>query len=269
MTSTNAALIRVLIVDDHLTVRVGLTSLLRTYSALEVVASVSDADGMFATLEQHQVDIILLDLRMPGMTGIEVLQRLKADRLTQKVIVLTSYESDEYIYEALRAGCKGYLLKACSEEEMIEAIHAVYKGRRYLPHHVLRRFANRVPRSLLSSRQTEILDHISRGLSVDEVTREIHCTTGEAWQQICMTIELIEGLDPGVGDAVIVRSPTMADIARRAGVSVATVSRVLHNKGMHSEETRRAVMNAVEECDFQRNGVAASLAHMRGAQGDA
>lgn len=255
--------IRVLIVDDHPVVRAGLASMLRTYPDLEVVASVSDGNQMFALLETAAVDIVLLDLRMPGMSGIEILQTLKAQESTLRVIVLTSYESNDYIYDALRAGACGYLLKTCSEEEMIEAIHAVHEGRRYLPQQIAARFAERVPRAHLSSLQGDILEYISRGLTDGQVARELGIGLAEVWRELNLTIERLEAKDADRSDDSKVRRPTMADIARRAGVSMATVSRVLHNKGMHTEDTRRAVMKAVQECDFQRNGTAASLALMR------
>ncbi len=237
--------------------------MLLTYPDLEVVAGASDGSQMFALLEKVAVDLILLDLRMPGMSGIEILNSLKANRSPLRVIVLTSYESDDYIYEALRAGACGYLLKACSEEEMIEAIHAVHAGGRYLPQYIAARFAARVPRALLSSRQSDILEHISRGLKDHEVAREMGIRLGEVWGELSAMVDVAETSDSERSEDAKGRRPTMADIARMAGVSMATVSRVLHKKGMHTEETRRAVMKAVQECDFQKNGTAASLASMR------
>jgi DNA-binding NarL/FixJ family response regulator len=261
-------MIRILIVDDHPVVRAGLTSMLRTYPDLEVVSGVSDGSQMLALIEKVSVDVILLDLRMPGMSGIEILQSLKSKGSPLRVIVLTSYESDDYIYEALRAGACGYLLKACSEEEMIEAIHAVYAGGRYLPQYIAARFVERVPRALLSSRQSAILEHIARGLKDHEVARKMRIGVAEVWRELSATVDLMETSETERTEDAKGRRPTMADIARKAGVSLATVSRVLHNKGMHTEETRRAVMKAVQECDFQRNDTAASLALMRNASVD-
>lgn len=261
-------MIRILIVDDHPVVRAGLISMLRTYPHLEVVAGVSDGSQMFALLEKATVDVVLLDLRMPGMSGIEILKVLKESRSPLRVVVLTSYESDDYIFEALRGGAGGYLLKACSEEEMLGAIDAVHAGGRYLPQSVATRLTERLPQAQMSSRQSIILEYISRGLTDRETAREMGIGLPEVWAELNATINLIgnsasERLDDSTG-----RRPTMSDIARRAGVSMATVSRVLHNKGMHTEETRRAVMKAVQECDFQRNGTAASLASMRTSSAD-
>ena len=151
---------------------------------------------------------------------------------------------------------------------MIEAIHAVYEGRRYLPQHIARRFAERVPRTHLSGWQSDILDHLARGLTDRQVAHEMGISLAEVWQELNMTIEQLVTSDKERSEDAKIRRPTMADIARKAGVSMATVSRVLQNKGMHTEETRRAVMKAVDECDFQRNGTAASLALMRNSSSE-
>ena len=261
-------MIRILIVDDHPVVRAGLISMLRTYPHLEVVAGVSDGSQMFALLDKVTVDVILLDLRMPGISGIEILKVLKENRSQLRVIVLTSYESDDYIFEALCAGAWGYLLKACSEEEMLGAIDAVYSGGRYLPQSVAARLAERVPVVQLSLAQSDVLEHIARGLTDRQTAAEMGISLEEVWAELSAMIDLMSNSAAERSDDSTGRRPTMSDIARKAGVSMATVSRVLHDKGMHTEETRRAVMKAVQECDFQRNGMAASLASMRNSSPD-
>lgn len=261
--SKSKAAIRVLIADDHPVVRAGLISMLATYPDLEVVGGVSDGNKTMALLEKKKVDVLLLDLRMPGMSGLEVLEALKQLKSPPRVIVLTSYESDDNIYDAIRSGTQGYLLKACSEEEMIEAIHAVHAGERYLPPHIATRFADRVPRAHLSSQQNDVLEHISAGLADYQVARRLRISVSEVWESLNQTIESLDRLEKARGDSPQARRPTMADIARKAGVSMATVSRVLHNKGMHTEDTRRAVMKVVREYNFQLNDTAATLAMMR------
>ena len=258
-------MIRILIVDDHPVVRAGLTSMLQTYPELEVVAGVSDGSQMFAVLEKTTVDVVLLDLRMPGMSGIEILQALQANGSKLRVVILTSHESDEYVYEALRAGACGYLLKTCSEEEMIEVIQTVHAGGRHLPQRIAARFSERVPRAQLSTRQTDILEGVADGLAHREVAARMGLRVEDVWRELSAIIDLLTASDTERSDDARERRPTMADIARLAGVSLATVSRVLHNKGLHTEETRRAVMKAVQACDFQRNGTAVSLASMRNA----
>ncbi|WP_158750109.1 response regulator [Acidobacterium sp. S8] len=258
--------IRILIADDHPVVRAGLAAMLATYPDLEVAGSVSD--GRQAIALAATTDIILLDLRMPTMTGFEVLRELRQQKDAPRAIVLTTYESDEDIYQAIRAGAHGYLLKASSEEEMIEAIHAVHAGGRYFPPHIAARFADRVPRANLDSRQAGILDLIADGLTDEEVAQKLHTSVAGVWQHLNAIIETLESTSESESEtAAPGRRATIADIARRAGVSMATVSRVLHNKGKHTEDTRRAVMRVVREYDFQLNSTAASLAMMRNTPG--
>lgn len=256
--------VRVLIVDDHLVVRAGLMSMLSTYPELDVVGSAADGDQAIAMIAESMVDIVLLDLRMPKKDGIETLSDLKQLPVQPRVIVLTSYESDEEIYQAVRAGAQGYLLKASSEEEMIDAIFAVHAGERYLPSDIASRLADRMPRANLTPIQNEILELIARGMTDDQVSAKLRIPNRAVWNQLN---SIIEALDSSDSDSREDRPPrervTIAEVARKAGVSTATVSRVLHNKGKHAEETRRAVMKVVKEYDFQLNGAAASLAMMR------
>jgi DNA-binding NarL/FixJ family response regulator len=260
--------IRVLIVDDHPVVRAGLSSMLATYPDLEVMDSVSDGRQAIARIKQDAPDMVLLDLRMPRLNGIETLQELKRLKSASRVIILTSYESDEDIYQSIRSGAQGYLLKASSKEEMIDAIHKVCAGERYLPAHIATRFADRVPRSHLNSRQVEILEWIARGMTDEQVAEKLNLSVDAVWDHLNTIIETLDAsesadVNAASGTALPAQKITIADVARKAGVSMATVSRVLHNKGKHTEETRQAVMKVVREYDFQLNGTAASLAMMR------
>jgi DNA-binding NarL/FixJ family response regulator len=265
MTTETAQPIRVLIVDDHPVVRAGLASMLATYPELDVVGSAADGEQAIVMLGDRDTDIVMLDLRMPKKSGIETLKALRQIENHARVIVITSYESDEDIYQAVKAGAQGYLLKASSDEEMSDAIRRVHAGERYLPTYIAARLADRMPRAHLDSLQTEILDMIATGMSDDEVSTRLNISNGAVWEHLNTIIEAMEESDPG--DTASDRPPTqritIADVARKAGVSMSTVSRVLHNKGKHTEETRRAVMKVVKEYDFQLNGTAASLAMMR------
>lgn len=259
MSRENKDVIHILIADDHPVVRAGLASMLATYSDLEVVGSVSDGNQALAMLEKTAADILLLDLRMPSKNGIETLRALKELPTPPRVIILTSFEGDDDIYQAIRAGTHGYLLKASPEEEMIEAIHAVYKGERYFPSHITARFADRVPRAQLDARQVEILELIGEGLTDTQVAERLHLSVAGVWEHLNAILERLDAVE----SMPQMKKATITDIARKAGVSMATVSRVLHNKGKHTEETRKAVMKAVREYDFQLNDTAASLAMMR------
>ncbi len=124
--------IRVMIVDDHPIVRQGVRGVLANHPDLEVVGEADSAPTLFAIVDSLHPDVILLDIRMPGQSGIEVTQRLKRDYPNIKVIVLTTYDDDEYLFGALRAGAEGYLLKSASQEVLADSIRQVGRGERLL-----------------------------------------------------------------------------------------------------------------------------------------
>src|ERR1035438_7697533 len=117
--------IRILIVDDHPVVLAGLTSMLGTQAGMEVAGSASSGEEALEMLRVKPADLVLLDLRMPGMSGIDTLHALKRAKIGVRVIILTSYETDEDIYRAVQAGAQGYLLKDAPQSDMVEAIRAV------------------------------------------------------------------------------------------------------------------------------------------------
>lgn len=124
--------IRVFIVDDHPVVRQGVRSILANHADLEVVGEAENAAGLFASIEPLRPDVVLLDIRMPGQNGIETTQRLKREWPALKVIILTTYEEDEFLFGAVGAGADGYLLKSASNEVLASAIRQVGRGEKLL-----------------------------------------------------------------------------------------------------------------------------------------
>ena len=124
--------VRVLIVDDHPVVRQGVRSLLANHPDIQVIGEAENAAELFAVLNGSPPDVILLDVRMPGQNGIEIAQRLKRERGTIKVIILTTYDDDEYLFGALRAGADGYLLKSASPQVLADSIRSVARGERLM-----------------------------------------------------------------------------------------------------------------------------------------
>src|SRR5579863_9995303 len=154
--------VRVLIVDDHPVVRAGLASLLRRQSGLKLAGSAHSGEEAIAILGRCAVDLMLLDLRMPSINGIDLLNMLKAQNNQPKAILLSSYEYEEEIYRAVKAGARGYLSKNAPREEIVAAIEEVVAGGTYFPERMIPWIQDREARSSLSAREIEILEMVSR-----------------------------------------------------------------------------------------------------------
>jgi two-component system NarL family response regulator len=161
--------VRVLIVDDHPVVRAGLTSLLRRQTGVKLAGSAHSGEEAISVLERCSVDLILLDLRMPSVNGIDLLNLLKSRDSSPRVIILSSYEFEDEIYRAVKAGARGYLSKNAPREEIIAAIEVVIAGGTYFPERMLEWIQNRDARTCLSTREIEILEMVSRGLTNKEI----------------------------------------------------------------------------------------------------
>jgi DNA-binding NarL/FixJ family response regulator len=161
--------IRLLIVDDHPVVRAGLSSMLGKHKAVEISGVAASAEEAFAMLSHRSVDVILLDLRMPKMSGIDMLHVLSRQASPPKVLILSSFEFEEEIFRSVQAGARGYLLKEMSRDEIVAAITAVHAGRRYFPPSIAARLSERTHRSSLSARELEILELLTKGLTNKEI----------------------------------------------------------------------------------------------------
>lgn len=124
--------IRILIVDDHSIVRQGIRSLLSNYSEFEIVGEVHNGAKALEQIKRLAPDVTLLDIRMPDASGLEVLQQIRQIQPEAKVLMLTSFDDDEYVMSALRAGAQGFILKSASDEMLVNAIRVAYQGERVL-----------------------------------------------------------------------------------------------------------------------------------------
>lgn len=158
-------LIRVMIVDDHPIVRQGFAGMLATEPNIVVVAEAANGQQAIDLFRQHRPDITLMDLRMPVVTGVEAITRIRKEFPKSHFIVLTTYDGDEDIYRALQSGAQGYLLKTMYCDEIIDAIRTVNEGRRYIPTPVAARLAERLASSDLTGREIEVLELIVQGKS--------------------------------------------------------------------------------------------------------
>jgi DNA-binding NarL/FixJ family response regulator len=187
--------IRIFIVDDHPVVRAGLTSMLGTQQELEVVATASSGDAALEALGTTVADVMLLDLRMPGMSGVKTIQEIRRAGHPIRIIVLTSFETDEDIYRAVQAGAQGYILKDTSLKEMIEAIKNVHAGKRYIPRDIAARLAERMMRAELTARELEILRMLAKGLTNKQIGKVLSISDNTVKNHVNSVIEKLEVCD--------------------------------------------------------------------------
>jgi DNA-binding NarL/FixJ family response regulator len=170
--------IRVIVADDHPIVRSGIVGLLDLDPGVEVVGQAGDGGEAFALAADLRPDVVLMDLRMPGVSGIEATSRLTAELPGVRVLVLTTYETDDDILGAIEAGASGYLLKAAPHEEIVAGIRAVAEGHTVLAPSiaatlVTRMRTERAERPQLTPRELEVLRLVAAGRSNPEIAREL------------------------------------------------------------------------------------------------
>lgn len=165
--------IKLLVVDDHAVVRAGFSAVLGRQLGLDVAGSVQSGEEALSFLERSPVDVLLLDLHMPGMSGIETLLALQGHRCPPKVIVISNLEPDEDICRAVEAGAMGYLPKDLSCAEIVEAVYAVHSGKSHFPQCITDRVRERKSQPSLSRRELEILEMVAKGLTNKEIGRAI------------------------------------------------------------------------------------------------
>jgi two-component system NarL family response regulator len=163
--------VRILIVDDHPVVRAGLLTLLGKEPRLAVVGAAHCGEEAISMLAAAPVDVLLLDLRMPGISGIDLLGILRKKSGAPAVIILSSYEYDEEVYQAVKAGARGYLSKNASRNDILAAILAVQGGGTCFPGAIEEQVKQREARSSLSTREVEILTMVTKGLTNREIAR--------------------------------------------------------------------------------------------------
>jgi two-component system NarL family response regulator len=173
---TAGSKIRVLVVDDHQVVRMGMRAMITAEPDMEVVAEAGDGLSAIAAYEQHRPDITLMDLRLPGMSGPEIISEIRKRSPTANIIVITTYDADEDVYRAVRAGARGYLLKGTFAEGMLEAIRHVHAGRRLIAPELAARLADRVSSPSLTSREISVLELVARGMSNKEIGATLFLT---------------------------------------------------------------------------------------------
>jgi DNA-binding NarL/FixJ family response regulator len=170
--------IRVLCVDDHPLVRKGIAWILAKEADMLLVGEAGDGLEAVQLFRIHQPDVTLMDLRMPGLDGIEATKSIRQEAPQAKIIALTSYDGDQDIYHALEAGVRGYLLKEMVHTEVLDAIRTVHSGRRLMPQEVAERISEYFPQVALTQREVEVLTFVAKGLANKQIADQLGTADG-------------------------------------------------------------------------------------------
>ncbi|WP_009958307.1 response regulator [Verrucomicrobium spinosum] len=164
-----ASLIRVLIADDHVTVLEGLNVIINRNEDMQVVAAAADGSKAVALWQQHRPDVTLVDIRMPGLDGVAVIEEIRRLDSSARVVVLTTCDTDNEIYRAVKAGARAYLLKDGPREELVDTIRRVHRGETCLAPSLVEKLAASVSNEPLTRREQEVLELLARGRSNKEI----------------------------------------------------------------------------------------------------
>lgn len=203
-------MIRIAIADDQKLVRLGLRTLIEAEQDLELVGEASDGREALELLRSVRPDLLLLDIRMPEMDGLEALREITASPQTSetpKVIVLTTFELDDYVFEALQAGASGFLVKDAEPQELLHAIRVVARGdsllsptvtRRVIGEFVSRRFQRSTPHKLLGTlteREREMVAWVATGLSNDEIAEKLFISSATVRTHVSRAMVKLQARD--------------------------------------------------------------------------
>lgn len=176
-------MIRILVVDDHPVVRAGLVMMLGTQADMQVVGEAGDGQEAVTQVTAHRPDVVLMDLEMPGLDGVQAIQRITAERSDTRILVLTAYDTDERILQAVRAGARGYLLKGVPRDEIFNAVRVVHSGGSLLQPAVATKLLNRVGDLLrgereetLTEREMQVLALMAKGYRNKEIAKDLFIT---------------------------------------------------------------------------------------------
>jgi two-component system NarL family response regulator len=173
-----------LLVDDHAIVREGLRSFLEAGGEAVIVAEAGDGQAAIELFRRHRPDITIMDVRLPGMSGIEVTEKVIREFPDAKIIVLTTFENDGYVHAALDAGAWAYLIKDTMRNELLDAVKKVHSGKKVLSPSVASTLAGSLPRIRLTAREMEVLTLMAKGLRNREIGEALGTTEGTVKVQV-------------------------------------------------------------------------------------
>jgi len=182
--------IKVTVVEDIPELRNGLVSLLQWDERFEAVSSHNDAESAAENIIGLQPDIVIMDINLPGMNGIECIRRIKKDCPTTQFIMFTIYEDDEHLFDALEAGASGYILKKASQQKILDSLEELHKGGAPMSTSIARKVITRFKKpetndlQHITDREKEILTLLGKGLLYKEIAEQLHITTGTVKQHL-------------------------------------------------------------------------------------
>jgi two-component system NarL family response regulator len=172
--------IRIVLADDHPVVRDGLAAMINQQDDMEVVAEAGDGEEAIALFERHRPDVMVLDLRMPKRDGVSVVQHVLQVNPKARILIITTYDGDEDIFQCLSHGAKGYLLKDAPRTEILSAIRAVSEDRPYTSSTVAAKALQRMTKPSLTQREFAVLQLVAEGRSNKDIARRLSITEGTA-----------------------------------------------------------------------------------------
>ena len=198
-------MIKVIVCDDQAIIRDGLEMLLKLEKDIEVVGQAQDGAEAVAMVEKVQPDLVLMDLKMPGLNGIEATRQIRANYPQVKVLVLTTYDDDEWVFDAIRAGASGYLLKDTPREEVIKAVKGTAVGKTFVDPAVAGKLLQQVasnqaqPSTLLTDklteREAEVLRWVARGFNNADIAERLHLSEGTVRNHVSAIFAKLEVAD--------------------------------------------------------------------------
>jgi len=168
--------IKVMVVDDHPLMRIGVASIVNARQDMSVVAQTGTGEEAVALFQKHKPDVTLMDLRLPGMSGVDAIRAIRRVHSSSRFVILTTYDGDADIHQALEAGAQGYVIKGMPYQTLVDAVHRVHRGERFLPPPVAKALASRMPNSDLSVREREVLSLLAGGKSNKEIASTLGIT---------------------------------------------------------------------------------------------
>jgi DNA-binding NarL/FixJ family response regulator len=185
----------VLVVDDHPIMRLGIVAIINAQNDMTVCAQAGSGEEAVREFRNHRPQVTLMDLRLPGMSGLDALRVIRREDPSARCVVLTTYEGDEDIHQALKAGAAGYLIKAMSNDTLVDALRKVHAGNRFLPAPVAESLALRTPNSDLSPREREVLSHLVHGKSNKEIAALLRITEATVKCHVSVILERLGASD--------------------------------------------------------------------------